>query len=177
MTTQTPGVKSDHAVKVTHTVSICRPAEELYAFWQNPENLMRVIKHPVSISSTAPSVSHWAVTEPITGNIVQWDSHVINEEPGKLIAWESVAGGDIAQAGTVRFTPAPGAEGTEVCIKLEFDPPGGTVGALLAKLSRYNPAHEVAEALRRFKALSETGEIPTTEGQSVGEPQKSKKQP
>lgn len=74
----------------------------------------------------------------------------------------------------MRFEAAPGDEGTEVRVQLEYDAPGGKFGALLAKLSGGEPAQQVAEALRRFKALMEGGEIPTIDGQSVGEPQRSK---
>ena len=61
----------------------------------------------------------------------------------------------------------------EVTVALEYDPPGGKLAALLAKLSGEEAGQQVGETLRRFKALMEAGEIPTTEGQPVGEPQRS----
>jgi uncharacterized membrane protein len=75
----------------------------------------------------------------------------------------------------VRFEPAPGDEGTEVTVALEYDPPGGKLGAAIAKLTRDAASSQVYDALRRFKALMEAGEIPTIEGQSVGGPQRPRK--
>lgn len=131
---------------------------------------MQVIKHPVTITRISETESHWSVSAP-GDRCVEWDAEIINDEPNELIAWQSKEGADVANAGTVRFEPAPGDEGTEVRVQLEYDAPGGKIAALVAKFTGEEPEQQVAEALRRFKALMETGEIPTTEGQTVGEPQ------
>jgi uncharacterized membrane protein len=167
-------VKGDRGVKVTRSITIRRPAEELFAFWREVENLPRIIKHPVGIKRVSDLASHWEVSAP-GDRKVEWDATIINEHPNELIAWRSREEAEIPNAGSVRFHPAPGDEGTEVTVNLEYDPPAGKLGSLVAKLTGEEPAQQVEEALRRFKALMEAGEIPTTEGQSVGEPQ-SKKQ-
>lgn len=154
--------------------TIRRSAEELYRFWRSLENLTTVIKHSVTITRLSDTESHWSVTAP-GGRCVEWDAVIINDEPNRLIAWRSRDGADVRNAGTVRFEPAPGDEGTEVRVQLEYDAPGGKLAALLAKLTGEEPEQQVAEALRRFKSLMEAGEIPTIEGQSVGEPQRSAK--
>ena len=46
---------------------------------------------------------------------------------------------------------------------------------MAAKLTGEDAGLQVYIALKRLKALMEAGEIPTTEGQSVGEPQASAK--
>lgn len=164
-------VPGNKGVKVTRSVTIMAPAEALYAFWRNVENIPRIVKHPVSITALSPIESHWVVDAP-AGRHVEWDALIINDEPGKLIAWRSRENSEIANAGSVRFEPAPGDQGTEVTVSLEYNPPGGKAVALLAKLTGEEGGQQVAEALRRFKALIEAGEIPTTEGQSVGAPQR-----
>lgn len=136
------------------------------------ENLVSVIKHPVSIVRITDSESHWRVSAPGKDHFVEWDAVIINDEPNELIAWRSKEGADVPNAGTVRFQPAPGDEGTEVRVQLEYDVKGGKLAALLAKITGEEPEQQVAEALRRFKALMEAGEIPTIEGQSAGGPQK-----
>lgn len=166
-------VRGDRGVKVTRAVTIRRPAEALYAFWRDLENLPRIIKHPVTIQRVSDIASHWTVSAP-GDRKVEWDAVVINDEPGRLIAWRSREDAEIPNAGTVRFAPAPGDEGTEVTVSLEYDPPAGKLGALLAKLTGEEPAQQVGEALRRFKALMEAGEIPTTEGQPAARPQTQK---
>jgi uncharacterized membrane protein len=163
-------VPGNRGVKVVWAVTIRKPAAELYAFWRNLENLMAVIKHPVAITRRSETESHWMVTAP--GNRqVEWDAVVINDHPNELIAWRSHDGADIRNAGSVRFQPAPGDEGTEVTVQLEYEPPGGKLAALVSKITGEEAGQQVREALRRFKALMEAGEIPTTEGQPVGQPQ------
>ncbi len=161
-------VRGDRGVKVSRSVTVRRPADELYAFWRDLRNLPRIVKHALNIERVSDIASHWSASAPFGDHRVEWDAVIINDEPGKLIAWRSREGAEIPNAGTVRFDPAPGDEGTEVAVTLEYNPPAGKLGAWLAKLSGEEPAQQVAEALRRFKALMEAGEIPTTEGQPSG---------
>ncbi|MFT3781965.1 MAG: SRPBCC family protein [Nibricoccus sp.] len=168
-------VPGDHGVKITRAVTIRKPAAELYAFWRNPENLQRIIRHPVSIATRSETESDWTVSGPPGERHPHWTSAIINDHPGQLIAWETLPGADVANAGTIRFETAPGDEGTEVTLKSEYNPPAGPVGALFTKLFAEDPAKQVGDTLRRFKALMETGEMPTIEGQPVGRPQAGKK--
>lgn len=163
-------IPGNRGVKIVRAVTVRKPASELYAFWRNVENLPQVIQSPVAIRATSLTESHWIVSAP-GGTTVEWDAVVINDHPDSLIAWRSREGAGVANAGSVRFEPAPGDEGTEVTVALEYDPPGGKVGALFAKLSGKEGGQQVERALQRFKALMEAGEIPTIEGQSVGGPQ------
>jgi uncharacterized membrane protein len=167
-------VPGNKGIKVVRACTIMKPAAELYAFWRQLENLSRVIKHPVTITAEGEGRSHWSVSAPFGDNPVEWESVIINDEPNKLIAWRSLDGAEVPNAGTVRFEPAPGGMGTEVIVQLEYAPPAGRLGALFAKLTGDEPKQQVGDALRRFKALMETGEIPTAEGQPMGEPQRSK---
>jgi uncharacterized membrane protein len=155
-------------------VTIRKPASELYAFWRDLPNLTQVIKHPVTITTTGPDESHWVVSAP--GNrTVEWDAVIVNDHAGRLIAWRSREDAAVANAGSVRFEAAPGDEGTEVTVALEYNPPGGKLGAAIAKLTRDSASSQIYDALRRFKALMEAGEIPTVEGQPVGGPQRPRK--
>jgi len=163
-------VHDNRGIKVVRAVTIRKPAAELYAFWRDLANLARIIHHPVTITVGSPEESRWSVNAPV--GRVEWDALIVNDEPGRLIAWRSRDGGDVDNAGSVRFEPAPGDEGTEVTVALQYDPPGGKLGALVAKFTRDSAASQVYDALRRFKALMEAGEIPTIEGQPVGGPQR-----
>jgi uncharacterized membrane protein len=167
-------VPGNRGIKVVRAVTIRKPAAELYAFWRDLPNLMQVIKHPVTITVTAADESHWVVGAPAKRR-VEWDAIIVNDNPGRLIAWRSADGADVQNAGSVRFEDAPGDEGTEVTVALEYNPPGGKLAAALAKLTRDSASSQVYDALRRFKALMEAGEIPTIEGQSVGGPHRSRK--
>ena len=102
------------------------------------------------------------------GRTVQWDAEIINEIPGELIAWRTLAGADVVSAGSVRFIPLGAGRGTEVHVRLQYDPPAGKVGATVAWLLGHDPASAIREDLRRFKQIMETGEVPTTDGQPRG---------
>jgi uncharacterized membrane protein len=167
-------VPGNRGIKVVRAATILQPPDVLYRFWRDVSNLPQVIHHPVEISATSEDESHWKVSAP-AGRTVEWDALIINDEPNRLIAWRTREGGDVDHAGSVRFETAPGDEGTEVTVALEYNPPGGKVGAAVAKLTRDSAASQIYDALRRLKALMEAGEIPTTEGQSVGGPQRKRK--
>jgi uncharacterized membrane protein len=160
-------VRSGKGVKVEKTVTINRPPEELFAFWRNFENLARVMEHIESVQCLDDKRSHWKARRS-DDNFVEWEAQVINERENELIAWESLEGSDVRQAGTVRFTPAPGGLGTEVKLAIEYEVPGGFFTSALAKLSKRSPEQQIQEDLRHFKQLMETGEIPTTAGQPAG---------
>ena len=166
-------VPGNRGIKVTRAITIRKSATELYRFWRELPNLAQVIRHHVEITAKTDDESHWVVSAPM--GTVAWDALIVNDEPDRLIAWRSREGGDVDNAGSVRFEPAPGDEGTEVTVALEYDPPGGKLGAAIAKFTRDSAASQVYDALRRLKALLEAGEIPTIEGQPVGGPQRPRK--
>ena len=168
-------ISGNRGVKVVRAVTVRQSAAELYAFWKNVSNLALVIRHPVTITREDDLTSRWSVTTP--GNHqAEWRAQIINDHPNQMLAWRTLEGADIANAGTVRFEKAPGDEGTEVILTVEYDPPGGKLGALFAKITGKEAGQQIGDTLRRFKALIETGEIPSIEGQSVGEPQQSKRE-
>lgn len=166
-------VPGNDGIKVVRAVTIRADATALYSFWRDVTNLPGIVNHPLTVEKRSETESHWVVSAP-TGR-VDWDSIIINDEPGKLIAWRSKEGAEVANAGSIRFEPAPGDEGTEVTVALEYDPPGGKLGAAVAKLTRDSADSQVYDALRRFKGLIEAGEIPTTEGQPMGGSKRKKK--
>jgi uncharacterized membrane protein len=51
---------------------------------------------------------------------------------------------------------------------MEYSPPAGAVGTVVAQLFGEEPGQQLRADLRRFKRVMETGEIPTTEGQPSG---------
>jgi uncharacterized membrane protein len=53
-------------------------------------------------------------------------------------------------------------------VTLTYEPPAGKLGSLIAKLFGEEPNQQVADDLRRFKSLMETGTIMTVDGQPSG---------
>ncbi len=156
-----------NGIQVIEVVTINRSPEELFIYWRNFENLPKFMNHLESVTVQDDKHSHWVAKAPL-GKTAKWDAEIINLVPAKLIAWQSVPGSGIASAGTVRFEPTPGNRGTEVRVNLEYNPPAGAVGVAVARLLGEEPRVQIAEDLRRFKNLMETGEIPISEGQPVG---------
>jgi uncharacterized membrane protein len=163
-----PGqVRRDGSIRVEKSVAVNRQPQECYAMWRNFENLPRFMRHLESVQLTGDNRSHWVAKAP-AGTSVEWDSEVTHDEPNALIAWRSLDGADVENAGAVRFLPQPSGRGTVVSVKMQYKPPAGAIGATVAKLLGEEPDRQVQEDLRRFRQVMETGEIATTEGQPAG---------
>jgi uncharacterized membrane protein len=152
-------------IHVEESVTINRPIAEVFRFWRNFENLPRFMEHLDSVAMREEGISHWVATGP-AGSRVEWDARIINEIDDKVIGWQSLDGSTISTAGSVNFDQTE--HGTKVTVHLQYNPPGGRLGAAVARLFGEEPNQTVREDLRRFKRLMETGEIPTTEGQPSG---------
>lgn len=147
--------------KVTSAyVTIAKPAQELYDFWRDFSNLPQVMENIEAIEVQGDKRSTWRVKAP-GGRTVEWESVVTDDQPGKLIAWQSVEGSEIRNSGRVEFRDA-GDRGTVVRAVIAYDPPGGTIAQLVAKLFQREPALQARRDLRRFKQYMETGEISTS---------------
>ena len=153
---------------VVRTVTVNLPRPEVYAFWRDFENFPRFMKHLESVTVLNEQRSHWVAKAP-AGSTVEWDAEITADEPNSHIAWHSIGEADVDNAGSVHFSDAPGNRGTEVLVQLSYDAPAGTLGKMVAKMFGEEPGQQVREDLRRFKALAETGVIPTIIGQPTGE--------
>lgn len=149
-------------VLVGRSVTIDRPRQELYAFWREFTNLPRFMHNVHRVSVVDATHSHWVIEAP-GGKIVEWDSEIIRDEPGAAIGWRSAAGASVRNSGLVEFLDSPDGRGTVVRVTLVYDPPGGAVGVLIAKLFQKEPKVQARQDLRRFKQLMETGEVSTAQ--------------
>ena len=152
---------------VEESVTINRPVEELYRFWRNLENLPQFMTHLEKVERVTDTLSRWRAKGP-GGASVEWNAEIINEVPNRVIGWRSIEGSDVVNAGSVNFEEVGPGRGTRVRVHLQYSPPGGKVGAAVAKLFGRDAATEIREDLRRFKQLLEAGEVPTTDGQPRG---------
>lgn len=157
---------SSGKIHVQKSVTINKPAAELYQFWRNFENLPQFMIHLESVSTTGEKTSHWKVKAPF-GSTVEWDAEVTSDVENQKIGWKSAEISDIPNSGVVEFKETKD-RGTEVRVTLTYEPPAGKVGSLIAKLFGEEPSQQVAEDLRRFKRLMETGSIMKIEGQPSG---------
>lgn len=164
-----PPSQEDRGTHVEQTFIINRTPEELYSYWRNFENLPNIMTHLKEVRVIDARKSHWVAKAPrIVGGSVEWDAEVINDEPNRLIAWRSLPVSQVDNAGAIRFAKALGDRGTEVHVFINYVPPAGIIGHAIATAFGENPRRQMRDDLRNFKRLMETGEIPTTQGQSRG---------
>jgi uncharacterized membrane protein len=153
-------VPAQHGIRVEEAVVIDAPPERLYDFWRDPANLSRFIPNVHSVTEVGgnPDLQHWVAQGPL-GATAEWDAEIHNDDAGRLIAWRSLDGGDLATAGSVHFLPSPGGKGTEVRVNQKFDLPGGKLGVAAARLAGYDPAAMTRQALTQLKQIVETGQV------------------
>jgi uncharacterized membrane protein len=145
---------------LARAVTINRPRDELFAYWRDLPKLATFMENVVSITAVDATRSHWTVRAP-GGRTVEWDATITDEAEGEYIAWASDEGADVPNSGRVDFRDA-GDRGTVVTATILYDPPGGTIGRIVAKMFQREPAIQARRDLRRFKQLMETGEIATS---------------
>jgi uncharacterized membrane protein len=145
--------------------------EEAYQLWRDFENLPKFMRHLVSVSLLEDGRSKWTIEGPWNAHF-HWTAEITEDNKGRRIAWRSLPGShpgsQIQNSGSVEFREGPGQRGTLVVLRMTYAPPAGRMGKALAYLLGKDPAFTLREDLRRFKALIETGEIPTTHGQPHG---------
>jgi uncharacterized membrane protein len=156
----------EQGIKLERSVTVARPAAELYRFWRAFENLPRVIPSLRSVTPAGAERSRWVTRT--AGRTIEWEAEVVADREGELIAWRSIGGGDLDHGGSVAFKSLPGDRGTTVKVTMNYRPPAGKPGALIGRLLGASPDVEFREGLRRFKQLMEAGEVATTAGQPVG---------
>jgi len=157
-------------VFVSKTLTINRSPQEVYRFWRNFEQFPRFMNHLESVRETGPGRWHRVAKGP-AGMKVEWDAEISEDKPNERIAWRSLEGADVDNAGEVRFEPATGKRGTVIRVQMRYNPPAGKLGAVVAKLLGEAPEKQITVDLLRFKQLIETGEVARTEGQPAGRSQ------
>jgi len=153
----------DRGTHVRAAMRVDLPIDVVYAFWRRLENLPRFMTHLERVTESSDLLSHWVARGP-GGLAVEWDAEIINEIENELLAWKSLAGSDVVMAGSVNFTAVDEGRSTEVRVHLQYAPPGGKGGTLLATFLGENPAETIRADMHRFKDLIEARGTPTATG-------------
>ena len=149
-------------VEIQRSITVELPRAEVYAHWRDPETQRLVWRTQlVEITSANEQGAHWRAVG-LLGRTLEWETRVVEEREGDVIRWDA-ADGDVPNDGSVEFRDAPGEYGTEVTLRVRFDPPAGALGDAAARLFDDAPKLVLEKALRRFKSLVESGEIASTE--------------
>jgi uncharacterized membrane protein len=148
-----------YGIKLKKAVTVNSPRERLYRYWRELKNLPGLSDNLLSVDMIDKTRSHWTLRVP-GGLNLEWDGEITVDRENEMIGWRSLDGADLDNAGYVRFEKATGGRGTVVRVALQYNPPAGKVGAALSTLLGEKPSSLIEEALRRFKQVMETGEIP-----------------
>lgn len=158
-------------IRARAAVTVNAERRDVFNFWRQLDNLPLFMKNVESVTTADRRRYHWVVRG-IGDRKVSWDADIINEIPNELIAWKSLPGGDVESAGSVRFKDAPGGRGTEIRVQMQYDPPGGAVGAYIARLFGREAEQQVVADLIRLKQYLEGGELAKTTGQPHADPKR-----
>jgi len=147
-----------HGTRIERYATIAREPGEVYAAWRDFHNLARVMPNVRSVDVLDERRSRWTVTGAF-GVPVTWEAQIIDDSPGRRIAWRS-DGGPVPHAASVRFEPAPGGRGTEVTVEIEYAVAGAKLGGWLMKSITQLPPQRLVEIdLRRFKSMLEASGV------------------
>jgi uncharacterized membrane protein len=142
-------------------------AKEAYQFWRNFENLSLFMVNVESVTTSPDGRATWIALGPLGARII-WESTIFDERENESILWQSIPGSAVFVEGSVQFRRAPANRGTIVSSIMRFRPESVAMARALASMLGQYPNFQMRHNLRRFKALIETGEIPTTDGQTHG---------
>jgi uncharacterized membrane protein len=137
-------------IDIRTTMVVKRPRHEVYASWRRLENLPFFMSHLASVVKVDDKIPGYVAK-------VSWDAEILNDEPGRLIAWKSLEGSAIDNAGRVEFVDAPGNGSTVVKVVFSYMPPvSGALAVGAAKL--VSPMFEkiIKEDIHSFKEYIES---------------------
>ena len=158
--------QEDGRALVGRTVTVGKPASELYQVWRSFERFPEFMDNVREIRKLDDKRSEWLIEAP-GGATVKVLTRIVEEVPGKTIAWVSEPDSQIETEGRVEFADAPPGRGTYVRLLIRYTPPAGTLGRMVAKVMQREPQVQARRDLRRFKQLMETGEVPVNASPSA----------
>jgi uncharacterized membrane protein len=148
--------KAGSPVEVKTSVSLNKPASEVYSFWRKLENLPRFMKHLEKVEEIDQTRSKWTAKGPAGVGTVSWEAEIVEDHQNEFISWRSLPGSTVDNAGQVRFRNTPA--GTEIKVQMTYRLPAGDVGGVAAKL--FSPMAEkmMRDDIRDLKKVLESGE-------------------
>jgi uncharacterized membrane protein len=136
---------------VVATIDVDSGPDEVYRFWRDLANLPRLIPQLGSVQVLDDVHSHW-ISKNVDGMRAEWDSEIIDDEPDARLAWRSVDGSQIYNAGSLEIERIAGG-GTRLRVELLYDPPAESFASALANLFGIQLRDELRADLRTFKRI------------------------
>jgi uncharacterized membrane protein len=153
------------AVELQKTVTIWAPIEEVFSYWADFERYPTFMEHVLDVKMIDDRRTHWKIRGPL-GTPIEWDADITSIVPNERIAWRSVEGSLIENAGVIRFEPAQDGLATRLDVRLSYNPIAGYVGHGLATLFGTDPKKLIDADILRLKSLLEEGKA-TVHGREI----------
>ena len=151
---------------VGRTVMIGKPRQDIYEAWRDFTRFPSFMDNVKAVEDLGGGSSRWTIAGP-AGKDVELVTNLVEDDPGRKIAWRSEPESEIDTSGILELTDAPSGRGTYVRLLMSYDSPGGAIGRGVAKLLQREPTLQARRDLRRLKQLLETGEVTTNASPSA----------
>jgi uncharacterized membrane protein len=161
--TRLTGIRDGRRIEVHKVITVAAPIEKVWALWSNYENFPRFMTHLHEVRRTGEQRSHWIAVGP-AGISVEWDAVATAWVPNQVIAWKSVEGSTVENAGTVKLRPLS-QDTTRIDVRISYNPPGGAIGHSIATIFGADPKRAMDEDMVRLKSLLEEGKTTADQGQ------------
>ena len=135
--------------RLRKSVTIQRPADELYRIWRDLEQLPKYLKHIKAVKKINETEYDW--TASFNGQEFTWRSEILEDIPNERISWRSVDPQDVENYGRVKFIDMPETGSTRFQFLLIYQPAKTELGRWVASV--LNPIFRltVKDDLRRFR--------------------------
>jgi uncharacterized membrane protein len=154
--------------RVHQSITIGKDAMELYTLWRNPDTMLRLMRPYADITASGENHVRWSIPLPF-GPSISGEAVMVDERPGEMVHWSTMPDDGLQINEWFRLKPAPQNRGTEVTLEYIVDFSRLTGGRTVRAISSFFdkvPHVIIGKILHNFKALAESGEIPTLERNS-----------
>src|SRR5436309_9549934 len=95
---------SDGVIELEHSITVERPAVELYQFWREPQYLSQIMYDLAEVTALSENRVLWRVRVPFARPL-EWETQVVVDFPGQILRWASLEAASLSNEGSVRFRP------------------------------------------------------------------------
>ena len=95
----------DKGIQIRQSFVVKLSRDKAYAFWRRFEDFPKFMKHVESVEPLDAKRSRWIVEGP-AGRSVTWESEIVEEDPGRTLAWRTIGGSEIRHGGRVELYDA-----------------------------------------------------------------------
>lgn len=136
--------------------------EQVFSQLQNPDNVRGLFSKVDSMARSKSDDTWEIISQGPLGLPLHWKAELTELEPNRTIAWRTPEGGRFQAEGRIELSPADGS-GTIVDLQIDYNPPGGVLGEVLASFLgaslRLALNEDVPRIQRYFATLTEVPEI------------------